>query len=88
MKKKQVPLPFLIEEGVEDYGDIQDQERLGVDYFCDTEYPCDGSDIGCQDGCCPDCNYKDWLRDQGMHNHCGEPTFTCPDPDTCPEWND
>lgn len=43
----------------------------------------EGKDIGCEYGCCPDCNYYDylcWLKD---HLYCNVGA-DCPDENDCP----
>ena len=90
MKKKIVPLPILIEEGLGVWGDIQDEILLGdncfeynvEDEWCDV---CTGEDIYCQDGLCPVCNYKDYLKSEEAHNHCDQASWICPSPDHCPD---
>ena len=92
MKKKQTSLHFLIEEGLEVWGDIQDELTLGEDCFewnVEDEWcnVCTGEDIYCQDGCCPVCNYKEWTRYLDDHRHCDQASWDCPDEDYCPMKN-
>lgn len=42
------------------------------------------NDIACQDGDCPDCNYREYLSWLDKHRHCDVASWECPDENDCP----
>lgn len=51
-----------------------------------TEHVCNSymEDIMCQDGCCPDCNYREYIKWLESHLHCDTGSWDCPDENNCP----
>lgn len=75
-----------IEEGLELYGDLVDDNTLDdCDIYCEYYHDtCDGTDIFCQDGLCPDCNYDKYVTWITDHTHCDTGSWDCPDEEDCP----
>jgi hypothetical protein len=46
-----------------------------------------GNSIACEDGCCPDCNYYEYLCWLNAHTHC-DVGADCPDDGNCPHKKD
>ena len=73
----------FVGEGIDEYGDMQDQLLLGGDYYLYGTIECDGQDISCQDGVCPVCNWKEYSEWKSLHKICDRFPYECPDKVNC-----
>lgn len=72
------------EEISEGYKSARGERLSSLEGYLDESTSCSGEDIFCQDGVCPDCNYKEYQEWVSDHACCNEDTWDCPDENDCP----